>query len=314
MTATRSVLVLGGTGFLGQHIGAAFTAAGDRVASAARSGPLRIDLATAAPRELAALLDRTRPDVVVNASGRAWRATGREMLEANAEAVGKLAAAVAVLPHRPRLVQLGSVHEYGPGTVGEGTREDQAPAPVTPYGRSKLLGSLAVLDAARTDDLNAIVLRLANVCGPGTPRGSLLGMIGERLAGGMRDSRDGAPAELRLAPLHARRDFVDVRDVVDAVLAAAELPAPAPADRVLNIGSGTAVPMRDLVGLMVTLSGLSIRIVEESGDGTPRTDVEWQQLDITKARRLLGWRPHRGAEESLRDLLAAESARPAEAA
>ncbi|MFF4838313.1 NAD-dependent epimerase/dehydratase family protein [Streptomyces sp. NPDC001315] len=301
MTQGRPVLVLGATGFLGRHIAEAFAGAGDAVVRAARSGPLRVDLTTIATWELAALLHRIRPAVVVNAAGRAWQATDQEMWEANAVAVERLAGAMTDLPDAPRLIQLGSVHEYGPGTPGTGTTEDRVPAPVTAYGRSKLHGSQAVLAAAGTTGLDAVVLRLGNVYGPGTARGSLLGAVGAQLA----QAGDG-PLELRLGPLTARRDFVDVRDAVDAVRAAATVAGLGPEGRVVNIGSGTAVPTRDLVERLIDLSGVPVDIVDEGSGGPARADVEWQQLDISKARRLLGWHPRRDPDDSLRDLLATE--------
>ncbi|MFE3720094.1 NAD-dependent epimerase/dehydratase family protein [Streptomyces cyaneofuscatus] len=303
----KKVLVLGGTGFLGRHLGAAFVAAGAQVSSAARGGPVRVDLTAMEPDELTALLHRISPDVVVNAAGRAWRATQHDMHEANAVAVEKLVDSLAQLPGRPRLVQLGSIHEYGPGTVGAGTGEHHTPAPVTAYGRSKLAGSQAVIDGVRANRLDAVVLRLANVSGPGTHRGSLLGTIAAQLCAAA-DRRSSEPVELRLAPLRARRDFVDVRDVTDAVLAAAGLPYSYGEQPVVNIGRGVAIPMRELVERMIELSGARVRIVEDPGAGAQRSDVEWQQLDISRARRLLGWHPRRDMDESLRDLLAAELA------
>ncbi|MET9606961.1 NAD(P)-dependent oxidoreductase [Streptomyces sp. NPDC006512] len=303
-TAPRHVLLLGGTGFLGTRLHSAFDAAGYRVTTASRTGgPVRLDLTATAPGELAALLDDLRPDLVVNAAGRAWQATEQDMLEANALAVEDLVEALAAAPGRPRLVHLGTIHEYGPGTVGSGTPEEHEPAPVTAYGKSKLRGSLAVLRAVEAGRLDAVVLRVANVCGPGTARGSLLGSVGARLADAVRA---GTPElELRLAPLRARRDYVDVRDVCDAVLAAASVPL-GPKDATINVGRGTAVPVRDLVDRLAACSGLDVRIVEERAGDTGRTDVEWQQSDISRARRVLGWSPRRSLDESLGDLLSAE--------
>ncbi|MCX5203229.1 NAD(P)-dependent oxidoreductase [Streptomyces sp. NBC_00237] len=300
-TAAPTVLVLGGTGFLGRHLTAGFAEAGARVVPAARRGATRVDLTEADPGPLTTLLRDVGPDVVVNASGRAWGADAAEMTAANCDAVAALTGALAALPAPPRLIQLSSIHEYGAGTVGTGTREDHEPAPVTDYGRSKLGGTRAVLDAVRTRELDAIVLRVANVCGPGAPHGSLLGSVAARLAAAL--AAPGAPAdpvELRLAPLRAYRDVVDVRDVVAAVVTAAGVARPA--HPVFNIGSGAARPMRRIVDRLIALSGLPVRIVEDTA-GPRRTDTEWQQLDITRARRELCWSPARDLDSSLSALL-----------
>ncbi|WP_331765271.1 NAD(P)-dependent oxidoreductase (plasmid) [Streptomyces sp. NBC_01384] len=308
MTARR-VVVLGATGFLGRHISEAFEAAGDRVLRVSRTTPpgsggrrAAFDLAAEDQAALAAFLAAHRPDVVVNAAGTVWQADEERMRELNDAFVRRLVAVLPGLPGAPRLVQLGSVHEYGPVPAGTPLTEDRTPAPVGAYGRTKLRGTQWVLDAAR-DGLDAVVVRIANACGPGAPPESLLGKVAAELArqAGTRE----ANRELRLAPLRARRDFVDVRDVADAVVAAVGAARSDVAGRIVNVARGQAVPVRQLVDRMVALSGLAVRLVEEPAPAGVRSDAEWQQADITLARLVLDWEPRRALDESLRDLLAA---------
>ncbi|MEV6014622.1 MULTISPECIES: NAD(P)-dependent oxidoreductase [unclassified Streptomyces] len=322
-----SVVVLGGTGFLGRRIGAACAAHGARVHLVSRAAPasaaapgvsaVGLDLVTASPREIAELFAAARPDVVVNAAGRAWQADEAQMAAGNAELVERVLTALAGLPGpQVRLVQLGTVHEYGAGAPDTATAEDHEPAPVTPYGRTKLLGTRAVLRATGEREVEGVVLRLANVIGAGVPRGSLFGRVAAHLGEAARaDARGEKPAELRLPALRAARDLVDADDVTAAVLAAATAPAADVAGQVINVGRGTAVPMRALVDRMVELSGLELPVAEEAERSGSRTDVPRQCLDISRARRLLGWTPLRGLDDSLRDLLASvlppEHPRPA---
>ena len=96
------------------------------------------------------------------------------------------------------------------------------------------------------------------------------------------------------------RDFVDADDVAAAVLAAAT--GPVPAHGVVNVGSGTAVPARDLVSTLVDVAGARVRI-EEGGVGSARSaDVPWQQADITAATATWGWRPRTPLAVSLEGL------------
>ncbi|MFJ3586844.1 NAD-dependent epimerase/dehydratase family protein [Streptomyces sp. NPDC090127] len=297
-----TAVVLGGSGFLGQHIAAELRSTGRRVVSVSRTGDAGIDLtADEGQHRFAELLAAERATLVVNAAGRAWRATEEDMVRGNAELVERLVAAVLAVPARPRLVQLGSVHEYGPGTRGTSTPEDHAAAPVTPYGRTKLRATESVARACADSGLEAVVLRVANVAGPGAPVGSLLRTVADQLV----DVASGALSELRYGPLRAERDFVDVRDVADAVLAAADAPSEAVGGHVINIGRGEAVRARYLVDRLIALSGLAVPVVEETATtgATARSDVEWQQLDIAKAHRVLGWKPARDLDTSLRDLL-----------
>jgi NDP-hexose 4-ketoreductase len=195
-----NVVVLGAGGFLGRHICRALRDAGERVGTV----PAGFDLVTAGPERIAALV--ADADAVVNAAGRAWKADERQMHTGNAELPACVIRGLALLERRPSLVQLGSSPEYGAGTSGTGTHESTEPAPVTAYGRTKLLGARAVLDAARAGGQPGVVLRIANVCGPGTHPGSLLGSVADRLARLARDRwpgrcprRAAAAAAARLA-------------------------------------------------------------------------------------------------------------------
>nr|WP_277349067.1 NAD-dependent epimerase/dehydratase family protein [Streptomyces sp. HNM0575] len=338
--AGLSVVVLGGSGFLGGHIAAVFSQLGARVHAVSRTGgpstggspsggprtdgppsgesptarpgpalhavPVRLDLLAAAPQDIAALLDSAGADVVVNAAGRAWRAGEEEMAAGNAELVERLVAVLAERPGPPvRLVQLGTVHEYGAGAPDTATGEDHPPAPVSAYGRTKLLGTRAVLRAASERGVDGVVLRLANVLGAGVPEGSLFGRVAAHLGAAARAVERGESApELRLPPLRAARDLVDAGDAAAAVLAAATAPGAAVTGRVINVGRGEAVPVRGLIQRMVSLSGLDVPVAETSEGAPARADVARQRLDIARAARLLDWRPRRRLDDSLRDLLA----------
>ncbi|URN01207.1 NAD(P)-dependent oxidoreductase [Actinomadura madurae] len=298
--------MLGASGYLGRHICAAFDAAGAEVIRVARrdgaAGAVRLDLAAAGSAELARLCTASGARVVVNAAGAVWQGDEGQMTELNARMVERLAGAAASLPRRPRLIQLGSAYEYGPAGPDDLIGEDWPPAPATAYGRTKLAGTRAVLRAVREQGLDGLVLRVSVACGPGAPAGSLSGTVAAHLAAG-RDV-------VRLAPLRAHRDLVDVRDIADAVVSAARVPAPAlaGAEAVVNIGRGESVPVRELVDLMIEWCGRPVR-VQEGPARENRSDALWQRLDISRARRLLGWAPRRTLTDSVRDLLAAAGVR-----
>ncbi|MEV0001611.1 NAD-dependent epimerase/dehydratase [Micromonospora sp. NPDC050980] len=302
------VLVLGGHGFLGRHACAALAAAGDEVIAVSRrparlpaARSIALDLAASDQATISGMLTAMRPRVVVNAAGAVWGVSDEELTASNVTLVRRLVAALGELPWRPRLVHLGSVHEYGPVPAGTLIREQDPPRPVSPYGRTKLLGTEAVLAAVRSGAVDATVLRVVNVSGPGTPAKSLLGQVARQLRA---HRHRWEPAVLRLAPLRAHRDFVDVRDIADAVCAAAAATDPA---AVTNIGRGEAVSVRWLVDQLIAASGVPARIVEH-GVPAERSDrgsgIDWQQVDITEARCRLRWAPRRGLTESLTALWA----------
>src|SRR6185369_5015628 len=108
--------------------------------------------------DIGGLLAEVRPDVVVNAAGAVWNPTSAQLVASNAVLVNRLLAALAASGRRPRLVQLGSSKEYGPGPVGVATPEDRLPRPASAYGRTKLHATRAVLEAARRGAVDGVVL------------------------------------------------------------------------------------------------------------------------------------------------------------
>lgn len=294
------ILVLGGTGYLGRHVAERLRAfPGARVLAAGRStaAEFRVDLATDRPERLAKTLAAAAPDAVVNCAG----VTGGDpvtLAEVNARGPAVLCAALREAAPTARLVHLGSAAEYGPGTPDVPVTESAPACPVTPYGVTKLAGTVAVTSA----DLDGVVLRVGNPVGPGAPVAGLPG----RMAALLRSAGTGPEAVLRLGDLSAYRDFVDVRDVAGAVGLAATTPGRLPP--ILNIGGGAAVAVRELVRGLARRAGFR-GTLEESTEGSARSArVSWQCSDVTAADRALGWRPAHDLDDALDTLWAAATA------
>lgn len=303
---SRRVVLLGASGFVGRHAGAAIEAAGHEVLAVSRqpAGTPEswrfhpMDLVNDGPRELARLIDTERPVAVVNAAGVAWSPDAEHMRQGNQLLVGQLLAALDAASWRPRLVHLGSTHEYTPQPVGTALSEESPTVPATHYGQSKLLGTEAVLQAARAGRTDALILRLSNVIGASMPPNSLLGRVAQQLR---EAARSAGPAIVRVSPLRANRDFVDAQDTAEAIVAAATLPVEG--GRVINIGRGEAVHVRSMVDQLIAASGIAAEVVEDT-PGAARTlaDPDWMRVDIGVAREVLGWSPRRGPETSVLEL------------
>ena len=291
------VLVIGANGYLGRHVFALL----DRQAGVAVSGTsrsvsarrIRLDLAHDRRASIGQVLAAERPDVVVNCAGAVTGGVA-ELVAANVTGPANLLAALATYAPRARLVHLGSAAEYGVAEPREPIAEERAPHPAGPYGMTKLAGTELVRLAGNLG-LDTVVLRVFNPIGPGTPAGSLPGRV-------VAELRRAALARepVRLGSLAAVRDFVDVRDIAGAVLAV--VTASRVCSAVLNIGSGTATPVRTVVRDLVRLSGFTGPVVTD-GDGSARSaDVPWQQADISAIGRELGWKPEIGLADSLREM------------
>jgi nucleoside-diphosphate-sugar epimerase len=293
------LLVLGATGFLGAHVRRRAMVAGAEVVTAARSAlpdspvHLRIDLAEDSVAAITARLSRMAPDVVVNCAGAIAGSPG-VMAAANITGVANLVRAMLDARTAGRLVHVGSAAEYGAGVAGFPVTERDRNCPVGIYGATKL-GGTRLVELGRVAGLDAVVLRVFNPIGPGSPPGSLPGRLAAEVARAVADGSD-----VRLGPLDTVRDFIDARDVADAVLAAATAPTlPSP---VLNIGTGQGTETRALARELAEIGGYLGTIHESAAASERSAEVPWQQADISRACHDLGWQPTRTLTTSLRDL------------
>ncbi|MFI6326337.1 NAD-dependent epimerase/dehydratase family protein [Nonomuraea sp. NPDC050556] len=272
------ILLLGASGFVGKSV---LSALGESAVTRDR-----IDLVTAPHSDLVELLDEVSPTAVVNCCG-ATTGDAVELTRANVIAVARLATAMRTAAPGARLVHVGSAAEYGSVPMGPAITETSACRPVSDYGLTKLVAT-ELLGSA--DGLETVVLRLFNVIGPGAPPDSLP----MRFAARLREEGD-----LVVGGLEVYRDFVDVRDAAAAIAAAATAEGPLPP--VLNVGSGRATAVHDLIGTLVEIASPGTRVLA-GAQGSPA--VPWQCADVTAVEGALGWRPERSLRTSLADLWA----------
>jgi nucleoside-diphosphate-sugar epimerase len=283
-----TVLLFGGTGFLGSQV-RELLADDPRVSRLLCPGRADLDLLTATPGAAAGLLREAGPSIVLNCVGR-MSGGYDEVLRGNAGVVAVLLEAIAAAVPSARFVRLGSAAEYGPTPYGRPQREDGSAHPTSVYGISHLAGTLLV---ERAREVDAISLRVFNPVGPG--------ISAENVLGRARDLLRTATDHIDMGPLGAMRDFVDVRDVADAVVRAAF--ATEPAERVINVGSGRAVAVRDAVALMAAESGFTGEVRESAPESTRSQSVGWSQADTGRAWRVLGWRPRTPLADSVKAML-----------
>lgn len=249
-----------------------------------------LDLLRASTRELRLLFEHVSPHIVVNCTG-ATVGDEAALEAANVLIVERL---LAVLVERPGvcLVQMGSAAEYGVTEPGRPVSEADMPNPGNAYGSSKLAATRLVLDAVADRGLRATVLRVFNPVGPGAPDQTLPG----RALRELRMARAADHPEVRLGSLDHFRDFVDVRDVAWAALAAAATPASS--GHVLNVGRGEAVQSRELVRSMARAGGYHGSIVESARGSNRSAGLDWQQADITSITRVLPWVPRHSVADA----------------
>ena len=283
-TPAFPVLLLGAGGFLGRHIGAELPSAGH---------PLRLpapgDLLSASDADWDKWLEGAGG--LINAAGRTSGSLS-DLTSANVLLTARVLEAAS--RNGVRLVHLASAAEYGRTAENHAVREDELASPLSPYGASKLAATVLVQQAALSGGLRATALRLTNPIGAGMNAGTLPGRAAHELT---RAAREQAQV-VHFGPLGAQRDFIDVRDAARAAVFAltAELGG------VVNVGSGEARFVRELVGGLARLSGFDGQLHEDA-PGSPRSgDVPYQCADVTRLRQS-GFEWRYSFEDALAELL-----------
>ena len=178
-----------------------------------------------------------------------------------------------------------SVEVYGNGPIP--FHEDQAAAPPSPYGVSKLAAEQLALSLYRSKQFPAVVVRIATAYGPRQPNGRLI----PSLIGAF--SRGERPA---LSNPDLSRDFLYVDDVVEGLVSAAGCPAGY--GEIINLGDEQTYTIRQVAETVRNL--MAVDLMPRYGAKPARANEArvWASSNA-KARKLLGWTPRTDLRDGL---------------
>jgi UDP-glucose 4-epimerase len=165
--------------------------------------------------------------------------------------------------------------------------------PISPYAESKLVAERYCLGFNERQLLRSVVLRFFNVYGPRQGMNDYSGVITRFI----EFSKQGLPLVI-YGDGSQTRDFVNVHDIVEAVLVS--MKHNAAEGEIFNIGSGKPTSINELAKTVLELAGLDLEIrYEKSRAG----DIKDSYADISKAKTLLGYEPKVSLRDGLRALL-----------
>ena len=307
-----NVLVTGGAGYIGAHLVKLLVDRGDSVVvaddlatgSLERIGPvpiMQLELAAdEAVDALAAALRTHRIDTVVHFAAR--KQVGESVARPAwyyRENVGGLANVLLAMEREvvSQLVFSSSAAVYAASDLPLG--EDDATAPLNPYGETKLVGEWLVRDATVAWGLHAVSLRYFNVAGAGSPELgdtaalNLVPMVLEKLDAGQAPMIFGA--DYPTPDGTCVRDYVHVQDVAEAHLAAIDQgPTLGPGHHLFNIGTGTGASVREIIDAILDVAGVDIEpVVASRRPGDPAMVI----AAVDRIREKLGWVARFGLED-----------------
>jgi UDP-glucose 4-epimerase len=305
---TRTYIVTGGGGFIGSHLVARLLREGNRVRVVDNfltgkranldglTGELEVCEVSITDR---AALDAafTGAEVVFHQAAlpSVPRSVADPLLTHDINVTGTLNVLMAARDAGvQRVVYAASSSAYG-DLEGEAKVETMAPAPLSPYGVSKLAGEYYCRAFTASYGLETVALRYFNVFGARQDPTSAYAAVIPKFATAMLRGEqpviygDGLQS----------RDFTYIDNVVQGNLLAAS--APDANGQAMNLALGQRITLLELVDKINAILGTNIAPRHEAA----RTgDIKHSRADGSLARRLLAWEPEVDFDEGLRRTVA----------
>lgn len=183
--------------------------------------------------------------------------------------------------------------------------ETLAPRPRNPYAVSKVAAELLCQQWSFSEPWRIIVARPFNHIGPGQGEAFVIPSMARQL---IRVRQGLQPAQLEVGDVDVTRDFLDVRDVLQAYLALLEHGRNG---EIYNVCSGVEQRVRDLIMQMANLTGVEVDLVQDAS----RMRKSEQRRVVGCSKKLqkeTGWKPGTSITETLQSVLSDWAAREME--
>jgi GDP-4-dehydro-6-deoxy-D-mannose reductase len=305
MTSAERVLITGIQGFSGRHLCAYLLRNGCAVSGldltpeppapgvTVHVGDLRD------PDSVDRVLRTVRPACIVHLAALTTRQAPLEALhEVNVRGTVHLFESVRRAELDPVVVLASSSAVYGLVRAEELPISERQPfRPVDGYAVSKIAQEMLSYTYWVRYGLRVVRTRAFNLVGPGQPSTLACSSFARQIA--EIEAGRAAPV-LRVGRLTAQRDFVDVRDAVEAYWLLAQRGEPG---EVYNVCSEQASPIETCLTLLLGMARVPIAVEQDPARMQP-VDVPVSVGDGGLLYGRTGWRPRISLAKSLADLLA----------
>lgn len=296
-----TIWITGASGFSGGHLLKAVREAMDaRIIAVTNNTPKvegadeTVALDIVDTDQVAALARDFTPDGVFHLAGLMPPAGESDMFRVNVQGTYSLLCGLRASDAlKPRVLITGSAAEYVPIQNGYYSEDCQIGGAV-PYGRSKAAQTLLAQRTAEEFGLDVVVARPFNLIGPGLSNELVAGNICHQLAVGK--------TTLKLGNVYTARDFVDVRDAVEAYIS---IYRNGQSFKSYNVCTGKATTITDLVDAAAQVYGVGVDIQSDTALKKKQDfNVAYGNPEKTKAET--GWFHRYSLNEtfkSMKDLL-----------
>lgn len=303
------IMFTGADGFVGRHLLPALSAAlppetdiilasrtGEGVAGY-RSVPLELK----EPASVQAAVADIRPDLVIHLAaqasvGQSWGAAADTW---DINLCGSFHLANAIAEHVPHatLFYVSTAEVYG-NSFKDGIAVESTPLqPQSAYSRSKAAAEGMFADIL-PDTSRLVVVRPTNHSGAGQDARFVIPSFAAQIA---RIER-GEASEIRVGNLEAERDFMDVRDVVEAYIGLLARAGALPPRNIYNIGTGSSIRIGDILDRLRAMSEAATPVVQDPDRMRP-SEIARTVIDPSALRAETGWEPVHPLDDTLATVL-----------
>ncbi len=246
-------------------------------------------------------IKRTQPDWIFHLAAisnvrHSWERR-RETLETNLMGTFHLFEGVRQFFPKTRIIFVSSSDVYGILSQTEKVlREEDSFHVVNPYAFTKVSGEILSKFYAEIENLDIVITRSFPHTGPGQGPDFVCSDWASQIA---RIEKRLAEPVIEVGNLNGKRDFTDVRDVVKAY---ALLMEKGRRGEVYNVCSGKAVPLREILDLLLSFSSQKIEVQVDSSK-LRKADIPLLLGDNKKIKEETSWEPEIPLKQSLHDLL-----------
>lgn len=256
----------------------------------------QVDITNAAHIE--AVLRSIQPDAIFHLAGVVRSPDPQEFYRVNTQYAAALFTALEQSNLCIPTLVVGTAAEVGTPTPEQlPICEDMPPKPLEHYGISKLAQTHIALAAWQRRQQPVVVARPSNIIGVGMPNHFVVQNFVRQIAAILRGVQEPV---VRTGNLESARDFIPVEIVVEAFWQLLHLPSAF--GEVVNVCSGSATPIAEVLSTLIMLAGQPIR--HELDPALYRSvDVPVHYGSVAKFERLVGWKPSFSLHSVLQHLL-----------
>ncbi len=191
-----------------------------------------------------------------------------------------------------RFINAGSAAEYLKTTAGEPITEDYPCGGEMPYGKAKWAQSVMALELGRQYGIDVVIARPFNLLGPGMPEKWVSASLCAQFSDKTKDT-------IKVGNTASERDFLDIRDVVEAYWAVAQKGA---SGEEYNICSGVPTSIQTVIDIFLEQTGHHHTVTIDQSRFRS-VDLDRVYGSPVKIQSDTGWEPKISVKQSLVDML-----------